>query len=194
MPFGPWGLGAIAFFDSAFLPLPTAIDVWVIRLSIRHPSAVLLHGTVATIGSMAGCLILYYIARKGGHAAAERKVGKERLARIRVWFEKHEFLTVIMPSLMPPPTPFKAFIITAGVIEVHTGKFLLALAIGRAVRYFSEAFLAVRYGHAVWDFALANGPLMFAVSLAGLLTAALIFRILTKQRERRAAALQPTLD
>lgn len=182
-PFGAWGLGAIAFFDSAFLPLPHAIDVWVITLCIRKPEWMLWYGTVATVGSVAGCLILYFIARAGGHAAAESRVGKERLGRIRVWFEKHEFLTVMVPSLLPPPTPFKAFIITAGVAEVHLGKFVVALLIGRTIRYVGEAFLAVHYGPRVWEFALAHGPLASAVFAVGGLSALLV--MMRRQRTRR---------
>jgi len=163
LPFGAWGLAAIAFFDSAFLPLPHAIDVWVITLCIKNPSAMLLYASVATLGSIAGCLVLYYVARRGGHAAAERKVGKERMARIRAWFERYEFLTVMVPAILPPPTPFKAFIITAGVVEVGLWKFLLALSIGRTIRYFSEAFLAVHFGMPAWNFMLGKGPLLMGL-------------------------------
>lgn len=181
-PFGAWGLMAIAFFDSAFLPLPHAIDLWVITLCIRNPESMLLYGSVATVGSVAGCLILYYVARRGGHAAAERKVGKERMMRIRNWFEKYEFLTVMVPAILPPPTPFKAFIITAGVVEVHVGKFLLALIIGRTIRYFAEALLAVHFGMAVWHFLTGQGLLLTGVFMAAVLTAWLVARIAARRR------------
>ena len=171
LPFGAWGLMAIAFVDSAFLPLPHAIDLWVITLCIRNPEAMLLYASVATVGSVAGCLILYYAARRGGHVAAERKVGKQRMSRIRNWFEKYEFLTVLVPAIMPPPTPFKAFIITAGVVEVRVGKFLLALFIGRTIRYFSEAFLAVNYGLAVWYFMTGPGALLVLVVATSIVVA-----------------------
>jgi membrane protein YqaA with SNARE-associated domain len=191
LPFGAWGLMAIAFFDSAFLPLPTAIDVWVITLSIRNPSAIWLYGLVATVGSVLGCLVLYHLARAGGHAAAERKIGAERLLRIRNWFERHEFLTVVVPSLMPPPTPFKAFIITAGVSQVHLGKFVIALTIGRGIRYFGMAILAVKYGPSVWQYAVANGPYVFGTAVLLVLTAVLTGRVVKRQRERRALAAGP---
>mgnify|MGYP001077014847 CR=1 FL=1 len=176
LPMGPWGLIAVAFLDSALLPLPHAIDVWVITLSIRNPGAMALYAAVATIGSVAGCLILYYIARRGGHAAAEHRVGKARLARIRAWFERYEFLTIMVPAIMPPPTPLKAFIIAAGVVEVHMAKFLVALLLGRMIRYFSEAFLAVRYGLAVWHLLLENGPLFLGLLVAGIILAGIAYR------------------
>lgn len=184
MPLGVWGLAAVAFLDSAFLPLPTAIDVWVISRCIRNPAGLLLYASLATAGSVCGCLVLYWVARAGGHRAAEKKVGKERLARIRNWIEHHEFLTVMVPAIMPPPTPFKAFIIAAGVTEVHLGKFVLALTFGRAVRYLGEGFLAVRYGPRVWDFALAHGLPAFGVFTACIL--GVILAMLVRQRQRRA--------
>ncbi len=182
MPFGVWGLVAIAFVDSAFLPLPTAIDLWVITLCIRDPQSMLLYASVATVGSVAGCLVLYYAARRGGHAAAERKVGKERMSRIRSWFEKYEFLTVTVPAFMPPPTPFKAFIITAGVVEVRVGKFLLALLIGRTIRYFSEAFLAVHYGVAVWHFITGRGALLTLAVATSIVVAWVVINLATRLR------------
>ncbi len=183
LPFGAWGLMAIAFLDSAFLPLPHAIDVWVITLCLRNPAAMLLYAGVATVGSVAGCLILYYIARRGGHAAAERKVGKERMIRIRNWFEKYEFLTVMVPAIMPPPTPFKAFIITAGVVEVHVGKFLLAVVCGRTIRYFAQGFLAVHYGMAFWRFLTGNGALVTAVVATGIVAGWVIVKIAARQKK-----------
>ena len=182
MPFGIWGLMAIAFVDSAFLPLPTAIDLWVITLCIRNPQAMLLYASVATVGSVAGCLVLYYAARRGGHAAAERRVGKQRMSRIRSWFEKYEFLTITVPAIMPPPTPFKAFIITAGVAEVRVGKFLLALVIGRAIRYFCEAFLAVHYGLAVWHFMTGRGALLVLVVGTSIVVAWVVIKLATRLR------------
>lgn len=188
LPFGGWGLAAIAFFDSAFLPLPHAIDLWVITLCIKHPEAMLAYAGIATLGSVAGCLILYYMARRGGHAFAEKRVGKERLMRIRNWFEKFEFLTVLVPSVMPPPTPFKAFIITAGVVEVRVQNFLLALILGRAIRYFAEAFLAVRYGEAVWSFMTGNGLIMMLALSAAIVLSTVALKISARQRLRRAQA------
>ena len=182
LPFGAWGLMAIAFVDSAFLPLPHAIDLWVIRLCIRNPEAMLLYAGVATMGSVAGCLILYYVARRGGHAAAERKIGKQRMSRIRNWFEKYEFLTIMVPAILPPPTPFKAFIITAGVVKVQVGKFLLALFIGRAIRYFSEAFLAVNYGLAVWHFLTGTGSFLVVVLASSAIVAWVVIKVAARLR------------
>ncbi len=188
LPFGPWGLAGIAFLDSAFLPLPHAIDVLVIDFCVRNPARMLWYGLLATLGSVVGCLVLYFIARTAGHAAAERKIGKERMDRIRAWFERHEFLTVMVPAVMPPPTPFKAFIITAGVTEVHLGKFIVALTLGRAIRYMGEAWLAVHYGPRVWQFATAHGLLGLGLFTAGTLLALGI--MLLRARARRTTPVE----
>lgn len=187
LSFGAWGLMAIAFLDSAFLPVPEAVDLWVITLCILNPKAMLLYAAVTTVSSVAGCLMLYYLARRGGHGAAERRVGKERMTRIRNWFEKYELLTIMVPAILPPPLPFKAFVITAGVLEVHVGKFLLAVVIGRTIRYFAEAFLAVHFGVAVRHFLAAKGALLAIAAAVILVAAWVVIRLVTRQDLRPAA-------
>ena len=183
LPYGAWGIMGVAFLDSAFLPLPQAIDLWVITLSLRNPDLMLLFAGAATLGSVAGCLVLYYIARKGGHPYLERKVGKARAEQIRNSFERYEFLTVMVPAILPPPTPLKAFVIAAGVLEVHLGKFLLALFVGRAVRFVGEGYLAIRYGPAVWHFMTQHGRTMGLAMLAAVVGGILVARF--KARRRR---------
>lgn len=182
LPFGFWGLGGIAFLNSSFVPLPHAIDVLVITLSLHNPDMMLAYAGVATLGSTAGGFVLYQLADRAGHAVAERKVGKERMARIRAWFEKYEFLTIFLPSITPPPTPFKAFIITAGVIEVQTRKFLLSLLLGRSVRHFTEAYLAVHFGERVWRLMIGNGPLVVSLIIAAGLLAWIAKRVAARSR------------
>ena len=151
LAYGAWGLAGVAFIDSALVPLPQAVDVLVITLSAAEPSYMGLYVTTATLGSVAGCLFLYGLARAGGHTFLEKRVGHERAQKIRQGFERHEFLTVMVPAILPPPTPLKAFVIVAGAVEVPVAKFTLALLLGRAFRYSVEAWLGVRYGAAVWD-------------------------------------------
>lgn len=173
----------ISFLDSAFLPLPQAIDLWVITLCWNNPDAMLWFAAMATLGSVAGCVVLYGIARRGGHAYLERKIGKVKAGKIRNWYERYEFLTVMVPAILPPPTPLKAFVITAGVVEVHLGKFVVALLIGRSVRYFGEAFLAVHYGQAVWHLFRRHG-LTIALATAGVfLLGVLLMRALARRRQ-----------
>jgi membrane protein YqaA with SNARE-associated domain len=187
---GAGGLFAAALLDSAFLPLPEVVDLCLITLCILNPRAMALYAGVATVASVAGCLMLYYLARSGGHTAAERKAGKERLARIRKWFEKYELLTIIVPAFLPPPVPFKAFVITAGLIEMRVGKLALGLVIGRSIRFLGEGLLAVRFGIAVRHFLIANGALLGAVVTVTVLAAWLLARLLRRESLRRAAGSQ----
>lgn len=151
LAYGAWGLAGIAFLDSALVPLPQAVDVLVITLAAAQPEYLPLYVLTATLGSVAGCLVLYGVARAGGHAFLEKRVGPKRAERIRRGFERHEFLTVMVPAILPPPMPLKAFVIVAGAARVHVGKFALALMLGRAFRYSVEGWLGIRYGAAVWD-------------------------------------------
>lgn len=187
LSYGAWGLFGGALLDSGFLPLPEAVDFYLMKLCVGNPKSLVLYAAATTAGSIIGCLILFYLARLGGHAFAERKLGHERAIGLRNWFERYELLTIMVPAFLPPPVPFKAFVIIAGVVEVHLGKFLVALVIGRAIRYFGEAFLAVRYGPAVWHFFRANGGLMAGVFAIVLLVVWLIARRSLRQKRQRAA-------
>ena len=81
--YGVWGLAGIAFVDSGLVPLPQAVDVLVITLSTARPAWMVLYVLSATLGSVAGCLFLYGLARAGGHAFLEKRVGAERSRKIR---------------------------------------------------------------------------------------------------------------
>ena len=181
LPYGPWGMLLIALLDSALVPLPQAVDVLVITFCLRNPDIWPLYAAMATLGSLAGCLILYYIAQAGGHAFLERKVGAARAEQIRNRFERYEFLTVMVPAILPPPVPLKAFVITAGVLEVHLGKFLLALLLGRTIRYFGEGYLAVRYGQAVWQYMTREGQVAALVVLGVVLLVILVVRVVRRR-------------
>lgn len=177
LAYGAWGLAGIAFLDSALVPLPQAVDVLVITLAAAQPEYLPLYVLTATLGSVAGCLVLYSVARAGGHAFLEKRVGKERAQKIRDGFERHEFLTVMVPAILPPPTPLKAFVIVAGAAQVPVAKFTLALLLGRAFRYSVEGWLGIRYGAAVWDAMKRHGLVALLVVLALILGWWLFVRI-----------------
>jgi len=143
---GGLGLFVLAFFDSSFIPLPTATDGALLVMVAQHPSRWAYYAVASTVGSMAGCYVLYALARKGGEAFLRRKVKEHHIERGMALFRRYGLLAVVVPSLLPPPTPFKIFVLLAGVSNVSPGTFLLALAIGRGFRYGGEALLARRYG------------------------------------------------
>src|SRR3990170_3414076 len=110
---GP-GLFVIAFLDSSFLSLPQINDLLVIGMVIQHPERMPLYVLMATSGSVAGCLVMYWLGRKGGDAFLRKRFHPRHLDRATRLFERYGFLAVIVPALLPPPAPFKLFVILAG--------------------------------------------------------------------------------
>jgi membrane protein YqaA with SNARE-associated domain len=143
--YGPFGLFAIALLDSALIPLPAGPDVVMILLTIQHPAWMPVYAAAAIIGSVAGCVILYYISRRAGRRALER-FSETKQAKVKGLIERYDVLAVLVASVLPPPFPFKLFVITSGVFGLNILRFALAIAVGRAVRFFLEGYLAMRYG------------------------------------------------
>lgn len=164
---GAPGLFLISFLDSSVLTFPVVNDLLLIDLCIQRPSRMAIYASMAALGSVLGCVLLYFIARKGGEAFFHRKAGK-RARAIRHWVEKNGFGGMLFAALLPPPTPFKVFVFAAGVFEVPLGSFASAIALARVVRYFGIGYLAMRYGHGAMPFLIehkwqfATGFLVFA--------------------------------
>lgn len=142
---GAPGLFLISFLDSSVLTFPVINDLLLIELSIQHPARMPLYAAMAALGSLLGCVLLFFLARKGGVALYRRKAGARGEA-IRYWVERNGFGGVLVAALLPPPTPFKFFVLAAGVFEVPLASFASAIALARAFRYFGIGYLAVRYG------------------------------------------------
>jgi membrane protein YqaA with SNARE-associated domain len=143
---GAPGLFLISFLDSSVLTFPVINDLLLIELSIENPSRMPIYALMAGTGSVLGCVLLYFLARKGGEAFFHRKAG-ERGAAVRHWVEKNGFMGMLVAALLPPPTPFKIFVFAAGVFEVPLWSFTTAIALARGIRYFGIGYLAIRYGN-----------------------------------------------
>ena len=166
LPYGGIGLMLLAVCDSSFLSLPELNDILLMTFSINNPEGMLKYAALTTLGSLIGCALLYSVGRKGGEVFLQRRFGDERLARLQRWYQRHGVLAVIIPSLLPPPTPFKVFVLSAGTFGISWPKFLVAVVIGRGIRYFSEGILAVIYGPAAIEFVHDNyGKIGLAVAL-----------------------------
>jgi membrane protein YqaA with SNARE-associated domain len=146
---GPLGLFGIAFLDSFAIPMPAGVDVALVLLTVSHETGrtswMLLYAGMAVLGSTAGCVCLYLISRRAGHRALNRFSEKKR-KRVMELIDRYDVLSVLVASLMPPPFPFKLFVVSAGVFRLSLLRFTIAIAVGRAVRYLLEGFLAVRFG------------------------------------------------
>ncbi|MDP9147845.1 MAG: VTT domain-containing protein [Acidobacteriota bacterium] len=142
---GAPGLFLISFLDSSVLTFPVINDVLLIELSMHRPGRMPLYAAMAAIGSTLGCVLLYFIARKGGEAFFHQKAGVHGGA-VRHWLERNGFGGMLAAALLPPPTPFKFFVFAAGVFEMPIFSFTSAIAIARLFRYFGVGYLAVRFG------------------------------------------------
>ncbi len=167
---GGGGLFLVTFFDSSALSFPLVADALVIEVSIHRPARMPYYCAMAALGSLAGCIWLYLIAKKGGEAFFHRRAG--RTARhAKRWVQRNAFLSVFLPAILPPPVPFKPFILAEGVFQVPLRTFVVALLLGRGLRYFIEGILAVRYGDAVFVY-LAAHKITFGLAAVAILLAA----------------------
>ena len=142
---GAPGLFLISFLDSSVLTFPVINDLLLIDLSIQRPARMAVYASMAALGSALGCVLLYFLARKGGEAFFRRKAGA-RADTIRHWVERNGFGGMLVAAMLPPPTPFKFFVLAAGVFEVPLFSFASAITLARVFRYFGIGYLAVRYG------------------------------------------------
>ena len=159
---GP-GLFLVAFLDSSFLSLPEINDVLVVLMVTRNEELMPYYAAMATLGSITGCLVLYVLGRKGGEAILQKRFSGPRVEKATGLFRRFGVLAIIVPALLPPPAPFKVFVLLSGVTRVPWSRFCGAVAVGRGVRYFGEGLLAVRYGDEAVELLRANGPLMSLV-------------------------------
>ena len=164
---GAPGLFIVAFLDSSFLSLPEINDILLIWMVTEHKARMPVYALASTLGSIAGCVVLYYIGLKGGDALIRRRFHADRVDRALAVIQRNGVLAVLIPSLLPPPAPFKIFVLLAGVAGIPISRFVLAIGIGRGIRYFGEGLLAIRYGDQAIAF-LENNLKTVSLALVGL--------------------------
>jgi len=142
--FGIWGIGALALLDSSSLPVPMdaflAISVW------NDKGRFWVYCLMAAAGSAIGGLLPYGLGRAGGELFLLKRVNRERFERMRTRFERQEFLAMMIPSMLPPPTPWKAFVFAAGVFEMRVVPFMAAVFCGRLIRWLVLSLLVLNLG------------------------------------------------
>jgi membrane protein YqaA with SNARE-associated domain len=148
---GP-GLVLLGIADNSVIPLTGSMDVLTIWLAARHREPWPYYAFMATLGAVVGGYITYALARKGGKEAMERKLSRKRAAQFSKAFARWGFAAVAIPALMPPPFPFVPFLLAAGAMQYSPKKFLIALTVGRGVRYTIAAGLGFHYGRHILRF------------------------------------------
>jgi membrane protein YqaA with SNARE-associated domain len=182
---GAPGLFVIAFLDSSFLSFPEVNDILIILSVVQHPDRMVLYAGMATLGSISGCLALYFVGRKGGESLLQRRFSGGNVERAANLMRKYGALALIVPALLPPPAPFKIFVLMGGVARIPLPTFIWAIAFGRGVRYFGEGMLAVMYGRQAIDYLHENGRTV-ALALGVLALAGGIAYYVWKQRRQPA--------
>jgi membrane protein YqaA with SNARE-associated domain len=181
-PLGIWGVLGFAFVDAAFLGMP--LDAIVGGYVWASPSRFLLLSAMAAAGSALGSIVIYWIGYKGGEVLLVKRIGEARFKKFHASFERHGFLGLMVPSMLPPPTPFKLFVLTAGVIEMSFTKFLAAIFFGRFLRFCILSLLVIRFGPEIVGFFghMVHDHLRLAIAIIA--TAALIGWWIWRLRKR----------
>jgi membrane protein YqaA with SNARE-associated domain len=178
---GPVGLGAIAFLDSAMIPLAGGPDGMLVLLCAWNPARVVLYAGAATIGSALGCFVLYLLARRAGERMLSR-LSPSRRERIRRFLDRYDLVAVALAVFLPPPFPAKPTIVMAGILGISRGRFLAGVLLGRLARYGLEGYLAARFGPAAMSLIGRASPWL----LLGV--AAVAIGVLVMKKRRSAAS------
>jgi membrane protein DedA with SNARE-associated domain len=186
---GP-GLALVAFIDSSSVPLPDVADTLVIVGVVAHRHLWWYYPALATAGSVAGCQLIYELARRGGERFLEKRLRKDKVEKALRRVRRHGLLAIIVPAILPPPMPFKIFVLLAGAAGIGPGTFAAAVTAGRAFRFFGEAVLARAYGNAALQAIqnnIAQASLWFAGCVALGAMAWQVWHIRRRRRARQAA-------
>lgn len=146
---GIWGAFVIAAVDSAAFGIP--LDPVMIGYAVMYANRgeywmIAFAIILASLGSAIGSLVPYWIGRKGGEPLLLKKISHARLEQLRDRYESWEFFSIMVPAMLPPPTPMKLIILAAGVFEMRPLLFSLAIFIGRALRFAILSWVVVKYG------------------------------------------------
>lgn len=179
MKMGIWGVGAVAVLDSSSIPVPIdAVIAFYVWNDKRH---FWLYCLMAAVGSAIGGLLPYGIGRAGGELFLLKRVNRARFDYLRHRFQRQEFLAVLIPSMMPPPTPWKIFVFAAGVFEMRVVDFMLAVTLGRFVRWFALSLLVLKLGPGAVD-VVAHHALAAVLVVGVLAVAAFVWWWMRKRR------------
>lgn len=189
IPYGGFGLMSLAVCDSSFLSLPEVNDLLLMTFSIANPQEMVKYAALTTLGSVIGCSLLYAVGRRGGEAFLRRRFTDNRLGKLQNWYRRHGLLAIIIPSLLPPPTPFKVFVLSAGTFGISWPKFLTAVIIGRGFRYFLQGILAVMYGNSAIEFIHNN----YGRIGLGLAIAIVVIAVIWFFARRRMPGVEPCI-
>jgi membrane protein YqaA with SNARE-associated domain len=177
---GAWGVFIISTLDASAFGVP--MDPLVAGYVFAHPNKAWLYCLAGALGSALGSIVPFALGRAGGELFLLKRIDEARLKRIRDRFERQEFVALLVPAMLPPPTPFKLFVFSAGVFEMRFPMFLLAIILGRLVRFGVLSVLTIMFGEKIVDqikrLFQAHPAVLVLVLLAIVLLGYLLYRLL----------------
>jgi uncharacterized membrane protein YdjX (TVP38/TMEM64 family) len=185
MAWGPLGLLLLAAIDSAGVPVPGGVDALIILLCMQNPALALICTVLSVAGSLAGCMVLFYIARKGGELYLERQTSSPRGQRLRRWFQKYGLLTVFIPALVPIPMPMKLFVVCAGAMGISPAGFAVVVLAARIPRYAALAYLGAAMRENALGYLRTHVPHFVAIAAALFVFLYLLVRVHEARKARR---------
>jgi membrane protein YqaA with SNARE-associated domain len=183
LPLGPWGVFLIGALDAAAVGLP--LDPVMAYFVFLKPHLAWLYIFMGSAGSALGNMVLYAVGHKGGEVLLEKHMSKAKFEKIKKSFEDHEFLALMVPAMLPPPTPYKLIVLSAAAFEMDWHKFLLAIFLGRVARFTMLSLLVMVFGPHVISIISNLLTQHLAETLAVLGGALLLGAIIWKLRQRR---------
>ena len=189
---GAWGVLIASALDACALAVP--MDALVAGYVYTNPRRAWLYCLMGALGGAFGSLMPYYLGRAGGELFLLKRISEARLKSIRDRFERQEFLALMIPATLPPPTPFKLFVFSAGVFEMKVPQFLLAIVSGRLIRFGVLALITVLFGPQIVtqtrELVKHNPRILVLIAVAVLLLGYLLFRLLRKPAKELKQEIQ----
>ena len=194
LPYGAWGIGALAVIDSSTIPVP--IDALLIDFVVHDHAKFLLYCFMAALGSAVGSLLPFYIGKAGGELFLMKRINRKRYEQLRDRFERQEFLAIMIPAMMPPPMPVKVFEFAAGVFEMKTLWFFMAILVGKFLRFLFEALITIYYGPTILKTVTmtVRAHVGWVLGICGILVGILVLWVVRKIFDKRRGESLPIED
>jgi len=181
-PLGYWGIGVLAIVDSSSIPMP--MDAFIAYYALTDLHRFYLYVFTAALGSAIGGLVPYFIGRAGGELFLLKRINRQKFDALRHRFEHQEFAAILIPSMLPPPTPWKLFVFGSGVFEMPVVNFMVAVFVGRVIRFGVESLLVIRYGPQILHSFSAH-TLAASIVIGVLIALAVVYYIFKIRRKKK---------
>ena len=183
--FGPFGIFLLGVIDSVGIPLPAAMDFWLVYVAVKSPHSAYFAALMAVLGSTLGNLGLFLAARYGVRRFLfKSELGPGKGRKFQQWFQRYGLLTVFVPAVVPViPIPLKVFVVSAGALRTPLSRFLTVILVARVIRYFGEACLGIQLGDDAQGFLQRNAWTLVGTAIALTLVLYGLMRLSDRRRE-----------